>query len=56
MTVSFPGYMKQKSFACKNVHEFFVDVFPTREDFLYSGNGGADGKFSIEANLLPSLS
>lgn len=45
-----------ESFACKNVHEFFVDVFPTREDFLYSGNGGADGKFSIEANLLPSLS
>lgn len=55
-TISFPGNEGKKSLACRKVHESFADVLSTREDFLFLGNGGADGKFSIEANLLPSLS
>ena len=55
-TISFLGNEGKKSLACRKVHEIFADVLSTRKDFLFLSNGGRDGKFSIEANLLPCLS
>lgn len=53
--IFFPGNGRQKSLACRNVHENCTDVLSTGEDFLFLGNGDEEGKLSVEANLLPSL-